>query len=236
MNLKLDLSMVNTILMIVVLILVIVACVRRYRENFDTCHIPCNADGEGEWTEKEGTQFTCGGPECADVSTIDAAFGRGAEFGLSGPMIDAEIKEVKMTQMDILAGILYKQFKYRLTGYDADADETASTKNKNIIETNYINFLKKVVKISDAKLDDEDSKHVSNLKKWITVYAGRSIYDLHGFNTQEVADSIEANKKDDTKKIVTLDIVNEAEGIKAFEEIILTGVENLTTNSAGRIM
>jgi len=34
MNLKLDLSMVNTILMVVVLILVIVACVRRYRENF----------------------------------------------------------------------------------------------------------------------------------------------------------------------------------------------------------
>lgn len=36
MNLKLDLSLVNTILMVIVLILVIVACVRKYRENFSS--------------------------------------------------------------------------------------------------------------------------------------------------------------------------------------------------------
>jgi len=72
MNLKLDLSMVNTILMVVVLILVIVACVRRYRENFDTCHIPCNADGEGVWDEGD-KGFKCDGSgRCGDVGSADA--------------------------------------------------------------------------------------------------------------------------------------------------------------------
>jgi hypothetical protein len=60
-NLKLDLSMLNTILMVVVLILVIVACVRRYRENFDTCYITPNENKtDGEWYEGD-KGFKCEG-------------------------------------------------------------------------------------------------------------------------------------------------------------------------------
>ena len=77
MNLKFNLSMVNTILMIVVLILVIVACVKKSRENFQdtTCFIPCKeanvASDEGLWGEGT-TGFKCGGPECADVNSYGA--------------------------------------------------------------------------------------------------------------------------------------------------------------------
>jgi hypothetical protein len=60
-NLKLDLSMLNTILMVVVLILVIVACVRKYRENFDTCYITPNENKtDGEWYEGD-KGFKCEG-------------------------------------------------------------------------------------------------------------------------------------------------------------------------------
>jgi hypothetical protein len=79
MNLKLDLSMVNTILMVIVLILVIVACVRRYREKFtsnyfiqplcddpkfkDTLNCVRGSQGAGEGSEfdfKELSEITSG--------------------------------------------------------------------------------------------------------------------------------------------------------------------------------
>ena len=118
MNLKFNLNTVNTILMVVVLILVIVACVKKSRENFQdsVCYIPCNDGKDGEWTDGDGTQFSCGGPECADVSTIDAATGRGAEFGLSGPMIDSDV----MGPARGLAGILHNIF---LSALDAEVWE-----------------------------------------------------------------------------------------------------------------
>jgi hypothetical protein len=92
MNLKFNLNTVNTILMVVVLIVVIVACVRKYRENFQDsiCYIPCGEEDEGKWTDGDGTQFRCGGPKCAHVSSIDAAVGRGSEFGITGDMIDVD--------------------------------------------------------------------------------------------------------------------------------------------------
>jgi hypothetical protein len=169
MNLKFNLNTVNTILMVVVLILVIVACVKKSRENFQdsVCYIPCNDGKEGEWTDGAETQFSCGGPECADVSTIDAATGRGAEFGLKGPMIDTDV----LGPARGLAGILHNIF---IGALDADVwgkiegganlwegdvhvktglNKTASSGKEEVIIAN-IKILIDEIKKSDGFLDE----------------------------------------------------------------------------------
>jgi len=188
MNLKFNLNTVNTILMVVVLIVVIVACARKYRENFQDsiCYIPCGDGDEGAWTDGDGTQFRCGGPQCADVSTIDAAVGRGAEFGITGDMIDSDV----IGPARGLAGILHNIFVGALDAdvwgnieggdglWDGDIhvktglNKTATSGNESSIKAN-IKILIDEIKKSDGFLDEvyilinegEDSEKYKTLDK-----------------------------------------------------------------------
>ena len=186
MNLKFNLNTVNTILMVIILIVVIFACVRKYRENFDICHIPCNSKGDdGEWSDGDG-QFQCGGPQCSDVSTIDAAIGRGADFGIVGDMIDSGDFGPERG----LAGILHNIFLGALDAdvwgnieggdglWDGDThvktglNKTATTGNEDAIKAN-IKILTDEIKKSDGFLDEvyilinegEDSEKHKTLDK-----------------------------------------------------------------------
>jgi hypothetical protein len=234
MNLKFNLSMVNTILMIVVLILVVVACVRRYRENFSVCHIPCNADGSGNGIWDEGTKgFKCGGPECADVNSYGA--GEGTDTGFVGlDSMDSVSKgwadnTVKgpMDQVKLAAAVLYKQFKINLVKYDADADSNASSEYKNLINSNYLKMLK-TIGFKDAKLEDSESKHTTYLEAWIK-RAPIDLYNEDGLNKAEYDASVE--KEGENQKSVKLDFIDDYAVTNAFLLIILNGVPVPTTSA-----
>ena len=236
MNLKFNLSMVNTILMIVVLIVVIVACARKYRENFDVCHIPCNGDGSGKGIWDEGTKgFKCGGPECADVNSYGA--GEGTDSGFIGlDSMDSVSKgwadnTVKgpMDQVKLAASVLYKQYKINLIKYDADGDYNSSNQYKNIINENYINLLKgKLLGFKDAKIEDSESKHISYLEQWIK-RAPTDLYNEGGLNKDEYDAAVAEEGEDQTS--VKLDFIDDYAITNAFLLIILNGVPVPTTSA-----
>jgi hypothetical protein len=232
MNLRLDLNMVNTILMCIILIVVIIACVRKYRENFTVCHIPCNSDGTGTWDE--GTKgFKCGGPECADVNSYGA--GDGDESGFIGlDDMDSVSKgwadntvEGPMDQVKLAAAVLYKQYKINLIKYDADTDFEASNEYKNLINENYLNMLKNIG-FKDAKIEDSESKHTSYLEQWIK-RAPIDLYNEGGINKAEYDAAVVEEGEDQTS--VKLDFVDDYAITNALLLIILNGVPVPTTSA-----
>ena len=234
MNLKLDLSMVNTILMVIVLILVIVACVKRYRENFDVCHIPCDADGSRNGTWDEGTKgFKCGGPECADVNSYGAGEGTDTGFiGLDkmGAVSEGWAKNTlkgAMDQVEILAATLYERYKRELIAYDADDNFDATNTYKNLINENYLNLLINLG-VTDAKIDDNDDTHKKNIKSWI-IRRPINLYNPEGFNLEEYNEAVKKDGTEQTK--VSLDVVDDYEVTKAFLDLILEGVPVPTTKA-----
>jgi hypothetical protein len=232
MNFKLDLNLVNTILMVVILIVVIIACVRKSRENFTVCHIPCNSDGTGVWDE--GTKgFKCGGPECADVNSYGA--GDGTDTGFIGlDSMDSVSKgwanntvEGPMDQVKMAASVLYKQYKINLVKYDADSDFESSNTYKNLIKVNYLKMLKDIG-FKDAKLEDSESKHITYLEQWIK-RAPLDLYNEEGHNKVEYDAAVAEEGEEQTS--VKLDFVDDYAITNAFLLIILNGVPLPTTQA-----
>jgi len=156
MNLKLDLSMVNTILMVVVLILVIVACVRRYRENFssnyfiqplcddakykDTLNCVRGSQGAGEGSNlgfKELSEITSG-DELMDWAKSDDGILAKYTVVPKGAIGVYKINEQIKMNKNILIGILD-----RILQSFNDQQDQDKLKSLEIIEENASTYLSK---------------------------------------------------------------------------------------------